>query len=73
MEYVNCEVSVIIDNWDNCELPTETLVHRLNYETRMHSKYKKECLNLHEKLDIAIQSERTALGRSVLKQFAESL
>lgn len=73
MEYVNAEVSVIIDDKDERELPAETLCHRLNFETRMHHKYKKECVKFHQALLDSIDSERTELGRSVLKQFAESV
>jgi hypothetical protein len=64
---------VIIDTEDNRELPAEELTDRLNHETRMHKKWKNECLQIHEQIDIAYQTERTALGKSVLKQLKEGI
>lgn len=72
-EYINCEVSAIIDTEDNRELPAEELTDRLNYETRMHQKWKKEALHIQEQIDIAYQTERTQLGKSVLKQLKEAI
>ena len=69
MEYVNCEVSIIIDTEDNHELTAEELTDRLNRLTKESNNHR------HNKalLNSMIMAERTELGRSVLKQFKEAI
>ena len=45
----------------------------LAYERSMHLKWKNEALHIQEQIDIAYQTERTALGKSVLKQLKEAI
>lgn len=73
MEYVNCEVSVIIDDLENQELTAEELTDRLNHETRMHKKWKKDYYSMRDAIKEAAKNERTNMGQSVLRQLADNL
>ena len=55
MEYINCEVSAIIDTVEDRELTAEEITHRLNHETRMHNKWKTECQHWQKKTKETVQ------------------
>ena len=63
----------IIDTYTNKELTSEEILNRLNYEYKMHHKYKTETEHILNTIDNAIQTERTQIGQNVLKQLAGSI
>jgi hypothetical protein len=73
MEYVNCEVSIIIDTEDNHELTAEELTDKLNEYDKENKALKKQIESEHVMLDNAILLERTRMGKNCLKQFKEAI
>jgi len=46
---------------------------KLEYEKRMHQKYKTECLHIHETIQTAYETEKTTMGKSILKQLIDTI
>lgn len=72
MEYVNCEVSAIYDDYEK-ELIAEEIVDRLNELSTKNRQLKKKIHIYETTLKESIQNERTHLGHNALKQLAETL
>lgn len=73
MEYVNCEVSAIYDDYEKEELIAEEIVDRLNQLSTKNRQLKKKIHIYETTLKESIQNERTHLGHNALKQLAENL
>ena len=70
-EYINNEISSIIDTYTNNELTAEEITDRLNYEYRMHEKFKKESEHFEKREKICYDG----LGAEIkdLKEYNEEL
>ena len=73
MEYVNCEVSAIHDDYEKEEMCAEVIVDRLNELSTKNRQLEKKIILYETTLKEAIQNERTHLGHNALKQLAETL
>ena len=80
MEYINCEVSAIYDDYEKTELVAEELTDRLNKLTKeneqlQHLKeaYGTEIVNIKHTIKTMMENERTEIGKNTLKQLWEAI
>lgn len=73
MEYVNCEVSEIIDDQEKESLTAEEITDRLNQLTNENKRLYEDNIRVKQLVADSFNNERTAIGQSVLKQLLENI
>ena len=73
MEYVNCEVSEIIDDYEKESLTAEEITDRLNTLTKENKRLYEDNIRVKQLITEAYNHERTQIGRNTLKQLLEQI